>query len=69
MDGLACRPCNQRVCAPGDFRCLTWLRPEQVADAAERESYLRSLDHDGSPTGYAFRCLHCGKLGGYSDCD
>src|SRR3954464_15575951 len=27
------------------------------ADAAERESYLRSLDHDGSPTGYAFRCL------------
>jgi uncharacterized protein CbrC (UPF0167 family) len=39
------------------------------ADAAERESYLRSLDHDGSPTGYAFRCLHCGKLGGYSDCD
>ena len=36
VDGLACRPCNQRVCAPGDFRCLTWLRPEQVADAAER---------------------------------
>ena len=34
--GLECRPCDQRTCAPGDFRCLTWLRPEQVVDAAER---------------------------------
>ncbi|MBI4486808.1 MAG: glycosyltransferase family 9 protein [Acidobacteria bacterium] len=33
---LPCRPCDQRVCAPGDFRCLTWVRPEQVIDAAER---------------------------------
>jgi uncharacterized protein len=39
------------------------------ATAAERESYLRALDRDGSPTGYAFRCRHCGKLGGYSDSD
>ncbi len=36
VDGLPCRPCDQRVCAPGDFRCLTWIRPEQVAAAAER---------------------------------
>jgi len=36
VDGLPCRPCDQRTCAPGDFRCLTWLRPEQVIDAAER---------------------------------
>jgi len=36
VDGLECRPCDQRTCAPGDFRCLTWLRPEQVIDAAER---------------------------------
>jgi ADP-heptose:LPS heptosyltransferase len=34
--GLPCRPCNQRVCAPGDFRCLTWIRPGQVIAAAER---------------------------------
>jgi ADP-heptose:LPS heptosyltransferase len=34
--GLACRPCDQRVCAPGDFRCLTWIQPQQVLDAAER---------------------------------
>ena len=36
VEGLACRPCDQRVCAPGDFRCLTTIRPEQVAQAAER---------------------------------
>jgi lipopolysaccharide heptosyltransferase II len=33
---LACRPCSQRHCAPGDFRCLTSISPEQVAAAVER---------------------------------
>jgi lipopolysaccharide heptosyltransferase II len=33
---LPCRPCDQRVCAPGDFRCLTAIRPAQVLEAAER---------------------------------
>ena len=33
---LPCRPCDQRVCAPGDFRCLTRIEPARVADAAER---------------------------------
>ena len=32
---LPCRPCEQRVCAPGDFRCLTTLRPDEVIRAAE----------------------------------
>jgi lipopolysaccharide heptosyltransferase II len=36
VDGLPCRPCDQRVCAPGDFRCLTRVGPQQVLDAAER---------------------------------
>jgi lipopolysaccharide heptosyltransferase II len=36
VDGLPCRPCNQRVCEPGDFRCLMRLTPEQVIQAAER---------------------------------
>ena len=36
IDGLSCRPCDQRVCVHGDFRCLTWLAPEQVMEAAER---------------------------------
>jgi lipopolysaccharide heptosyltransferase II len=34
--GLPCRPCDQRVCEPGDFRCLIRIQPEQVIDAAER---------------------------------
>jgi predicted lipopolysaccharide heptosyltransferase III len=36
IEGLACRPCDQRVCAPGDYRCLTTLTPEAVIAAAER---------------------------------
>lgn len=33
---LDCRPCDQRVCVPGDFRCLTGTAPERVIEAAER---------------------------------
>jgi lipopolysaccharide heptosyltransferase III len=33
---LECRPCRQRECLPGDFRCLTRITAEQVAAAAER---------------------------------
>jgi heptosyltransferase I len=33
---LPCRPCEQRVCAPGDFRCLTAIDPDRVLAAAER---------------------------------
>jgi predicted lipopolysaccharide heptosyltransferase III len=33
---LRCRPCKQRTCEPGDFRCLTGISPERVAAAAER---------------------------------
>ena len=33
---LPCRPCDQRVCAPGDFRCLRHIAPAEVAAAAER---------------------------------
>jgi ADP-heptose:LPS heptosyltransferase len=33
---LPCRPCDQRVCAPGDFRCLTRIEPSAVVAAAER---------------------------------
>lgn len=31
---LPCRPCHQRRCVPGDFRCLTATAPERVIDAA-----------------------------------
>jgi len=36
VDRLPCRPCDQRECAPGDFRCLTTITPSQVIMAAER---------------------------------
>jgi lipopolysaccharide heptosyltransferase II len=35
-DDLPCRPCDQRACAPGDFRCLTQLMPTLAIEAAER---------------------------------
>jgi predicted lipopolysaccharide heptosyltransferase III len=36
VDGgpLPCRPCHQRHCVPGDFRCLTALGPDRVLTAA-----------------------------------
>jgi lipopolysaccharide heptosyltransferase II len=36
VDGLPCRPCDQRRCEPGDFRCLTGISAAHVADLAER---------------------------------
>jgi ADP-heptose:LPS heptosyltransferase len=36
VDDLPCRPCDQRVCGPGDFRCLTQLVPARVIAAAEQ---------------------------------
>ena len=38
-------------------------------DPDDGEEYLESLSKEGSPTAYVFKCLHCGKLGGYSDSD
>jgi len=35
VEDLPCRPCDQRVCAPGDFRCLTRVTPDRVIAAAE----------------------------------
>lgn len=32
---LACRPCDQRTCVPGDFRCLTSIGSAPVLAAAE----------------------------------
>ena len=36
VGSLPCRPCNQRHCVPGDFRCLTGITPDRVIAAAER---------------------------------
>ncbi len=36
VGALPCRPCEQRVCVPGDFRCLTHITVDAVIAAAER---------------------------------
>jgi len=33
---LPCRPCHQRHCVPGDFRCLTQISPTMVLSAARQ---------------------------------
>jgi len=44
------------------------LQESGVAEA-DQEFYLSSMDKDRGPvTAYVFRCRHCGRLGGYSDC-
>jgi lipopolysaccharide heptosyltransferase II len=40
VEGLSCRPCDQRRCQPGDFRCLTRISAESVAAAAERAIHV-----------------------------
>ena len=36
VGALPCRPCDQRRCAPGDYRCLTRIAPATVLAAADR---------------------------------
>ncbi|MCB1753724.1 MAG: CbrC family protein, partial [Gammaproteobacteria bacterium] len=45
------------------------VKKETGYNDEEWNYYFKSMDKNGSPTAYIFRCLHCGKLGGYSDCD
>ena len=50
---LPCRPCRQRICEPGDFRCLTRIAPERVMEAAERALAARRsgpTNHGAPPT-------------------
>ena len=42
---LPCRPCDQRACAPGDFRCLTRITPDSVRSAAEQVLSSRMVAH------------------------
>ena len=54
VEDLPCRPCDQRTCVHGDFRCLTGIAPERVARAAERaigDQASGSSSGTGSRTG------------------
>jgi ADP-heptose:LPS heptosyltransferase len=55
ISGLSCRPCHQRRCVPGDFRCLTWIAYERVVAAAERALTARKRMNDADGTGGASR--------------
>lgn len=45
---LPCRPCDQRRCEPGDFRCLSGITAEAVAASAER-AWLRAYPGNRVP--------------------
>jgi uncharacterized protein CbrC (UPF0167 family) len=45
------------------------IRDTTGLEGQQWEQFLKSLDRDHGPTAYIFRCLHCGKYGGYQDCD
>ena len=47
LTALPCRPCDQRTCAPGDFRCLTTLQPAAVIEAAERALAMAGMGMPG----------------------
>jgi uncharacterized protein CbrC (UPF0167 family) len=40
----------------------------QMSTEEQWQHYLKAMDRDSGPTAYVFQCLHCGQLGGYSDC-
>jgi uncharacterized protein CbrC (UPF0167 family) len=46
---------------------LTAIRLECGHQGDAWQEYLDALNRDFGPTAYLFRCLHCGRLGGYSD--
>jgi len=44
------------------------VRAESGHQGADWEYYFSKLDRRLAARAYLFRCRHCGKLGGYSDC-
>jgi ADP-heptose:LPS heptosyltransferase len=52
LSGLPCRPCHQRRCEPGDYRCLGLITPEAVLAAADRvlaRQRERAAEGTGNP--------------------
>lgn len=45
------------------------VQAEVGLEGEEWDAYFHSLSVDEGPTAYIFRCLHCGKLLAYSDCN
>jgi predicted lipopolysaccharide heptosyltransferase III len=47
VGALPCRPCDQRHCAPGDYRCLTRIAAATVLAAADRALARQRLGATG----------------------
>ncbi len=45
------------------------LKEDSGLEGEQWENFRKALDKSGSPTAYVFKCIHCGKLGGYQDSD
>ena len=48
---LPCRPCDQRICVTGDFRCLASIDAGRVAEAAERALARDAVRRGSTPDG------------------
>jgi len=46
---------------------ISTIKEEIEFEGEEWDKYFESLDKDGEPTAYLFKCRHCGRFGGYSD--
>lgn len=55
--------------ALGDPAIVAIQESTGLSDGPEWDHFLASLEKEGSPTAYMFRCRKCGQLGGYQDCD
>lgn len=44
------------------------IRADCKLEGESWENYFNALDREHGPTAYVFRCRHCRKVGGYSDC-
>lgn len=44
------------------------IRADCQLEGDSWDDYFNALDREHGPTAYVFRCRHCHKLGGYSDC-
>ncbi len=45
------------------------IRKSAGLEGKKWQTFLNTLDKEGSPTAYLFRCTKCGSLGGYQDCN
>lgn len=57
---------HAELCSFGED-AIAAIKDEIGFDGDEWKQYFESLEKDGEPTAYLFRCRHCGAYGGYSD--